>query len=237
MLWARAVSDGVRALCPEVNTGTYTPEEIADFEELPQRTMQESPAVVATETPVEDAEFTKAPTIELASGAQITRMTELFKELEIGPEKQLNWFKMTGAYDLGSLTAGGADVIIGKMEARLNGAKIADQIVAAKSEAAVVAEQAPQPPALPESATSADDGSPATGSQIELIKTLLESASQKPGQSGIAARIKEHLNMSGIYKMGQMSELSAQRLIESLNGTSEIDSFFDVAPRSANTGE
>jgi hypothetical protein len=37
--------------------------------------------------------------------------------------------------------------------------------------------------------------------------------------------------------MGQMSELSAQRLIESLNGTSEIDSFFDVAPRSASPGE
>jgi len=229
MLWARAVSDGVRALCPEVNTGTYTPEEIADFEELPQRTMQESPAVVATETPVIDAEFTKAPAIELASGAQITRMTELFKELEIGPEKQLKWFQMTGAYDLGSLTAGGADVIISKMEAKIASEK--------KHQENQAAEQAPQPPAMPESAASVDDGQPATAKQIELIKTLLESASQKPGQSGIAARIKEHLNKSGIYKMGQMSELSAQRLIESLNGTSEIDSFFDVAPRSASPGE
>lgn len=32
MLWARAVSDGVRAICPGVNQGTYTPEEIDDFD-------------------------------------------------------------------------------------------------------------------------------------------------------------------------------------------------------------
>jgi hypothetical protein len=31
MLWARAVSDGVRRMMPEINCGTYTPEEIADF--------------------------------------------------------------------------------------------------------------------------------------------------------------------------------------------------------------
>lgn len=32
MLWARVVSDGVRCLCPEVNSGTYTPEEVSDFD-------------------------------------------------------------------------------------------------------------------------------------------------------------------------------------------------------------
>ncbi|TWT30681.1 recombinase RecT [Blastopirellula retiformator] len=31
MLWARCVSDAVRAFCPEVNSGAYTPEEISDF--------------------------------------------------------------------------------------------------------------------------------------------------------------------------------------------------------------
>lgn len=33
MLWARVVSDGVRVMCPEVVAGTYTPEEIADFDQ------------------------------------------------------------------------------------------------------------------------------------------------------------------------------------------------------------
>lgn len=31
MLWARAVSDGVRVVCPQVVQGVYTPEEVADF--------------------------------------------------------------------------------------------------------------------------------------------------------------------------------------------------------------
>jgi hypothetical protein len=40
MLWARVVSDAVRAVCPEVNYGTYTPEEMGDVidgEVIPQR--------------------------------------------------------------------------------------------------------------------------------------------------------------------------------------------------------
>lgn len=146
MLWARAVSDGVRALCPEVNSGTYTPEEIADFEEIPQRAILEPVTVTVAESPVIDAESSQSR------------------------------------------------------------------------------------------AASVGDRAPATATQIALIKTLMESVSQKPGQSGIAARIKEHINKSSIYKMSQMSELSAQRLIESLNGTSEIDSFFDVTPISVNLG-
>ncbi len=32
MLWARVVSDGVRTVCPNATRGTYTPEEIQDFE-------------------------------------------------------------------------------------------------------------------------------------------------------------------------------------------------------------
>ena len=35
MLWARVVSDGVRAFCPEVNAGVYTPEEVGDFSDRP----------------------------------------------------------------------------------------------------------------------------------------------------------------------------------------------------------
>ena len=31
MMWARAVSDGVRTVCPEATQGSYTPEEIGDF--------------------------------------------------------------------------------------------------------------------------------------------------------------------------------------------------------------
>ena len=33
MLWARAVSDGVRVVCPLATKGTYTPEEVMDFDD------------------------------------------------------------------------------------------------------------------------------------------------------------------------------------------------------------
>ena len=35
MLWARAVSDGVRVVCPLATQGTYTPEEVQDFDDRP----------------------------------------------------------------------------------------------------------------------------------------------------------------------------------------------------------
>lgn len=35
MLWARLISDSVRTLAPGVNMGTYTPEEVQDFEAAP----------------------------------------------------------------------------------------------------------------------------------------------------------------------------------------------------------
>lgn len=36
MLWARMVSRAVRRLCPEVNAGMYSPEEVADFDDAPR---------------------------------------------------------------------------------------------------------------------------------------------------------------------------------------------------------
>lgn len=35
MLWARVVSDGVRVVCPLATRGTYTPEEVIDFDDRP----------------------------------------------------------------------------------------------------------------------------------------------------------------------------------------------------------
>jgi len=47
MLWARVVSDGVRALMPGVVVGTYTPEEIADFEPIAAASPQQSVEAIA----------------------------------------------------------------------------------------------------------------------------------------------------------------------------------------------
>ena len=46
MLWARVVSDGVRTVCPNATRGTYTPEEIQDFEPREPRTINDEGAVI-----------------------------------------------------------------------------------------------------------------------------------------------------------------------------------------------
>jgi hypothetical protein len=227
MLWARAVSDGVRALCPEVNTGVYTPEEISDFAE---ESSASSSAVVAvpaitaappandTAGQVLDAEFTTVPATDVASGEQIQRMTELFSLLGVDAAGQMKAFKSVGAASVASVTVEGADVIIAKMESHL-------------------AQATPNPPAVPESAAMVDDGSPATAEQVEVIKSLIESVSQREGMAGIPGRIKDHLNRNGVAKITHLTHLSAQSLIDSLSGTTGLEDFFDVPPRSVADGQ
>lgn len=53
MLWARVVSDAVRAVCPQANRGVYTPEEVEDFPESAASTAGKSRAVVPVSAPVE----------------------------------------------------------------------------------------------------------------------------------------------------------------------------------------
>jgi hypothetical protein len=57
MLWARLVSDSVRCICPKVINGTYTPEEVDDFE--PQGHAPAGPGPVALD-PVEAAKRVEA---------------------------------------------------------------------------------------------------------------------------------------------------------------------------------
>ncbi len=53
MLWARVVSDAVRTVCPLVNRGSYTPEEVEDFAEpvAPQQGKVIAPPVIQLESP------------------------------------------------------------------------------------------------------------------------------------------------------------------------------------------
>ena len=228
MLWARVVSDAVGTICPEVNIGVYTPEEIDDFDESSSAS---SPTVAVESVPTKpsvsvaddiiDAEFTPNPDAHcepfLATAEQIKRMTELFKLLGMDAAVQMKAFKSVKADSMASVTDAGARELIEKMEGRLNA-------------------MAPEPPPVPESAILADD-SPATADQIDSIRTLIESVSQREGMAGIPGRIKEHLNSNGVAKFGHLTSASAQSLIDSLNGTAGLDDFFDVPPRSIVVGQ
>lgn len=100
MLWARLVSDSIRALCPEVVSGSYTPEEIEDFDEYQeqpakgkrqQTTVQSS---IVTEQPKSSPAATNATTStktvdaevidanEMVSADQINTITQLLERIQ-----------------------------------------------------------------------------------------------------------------------------------------------------------
>ncbi len=59
MLWARLISDSVRTLAPGVNMGTYTPEEVQDFDSVPPSRQAETefdPPIRTRKTKVAQAE-------------------------------------------------------------------------------------------------------------------------------------------------------------------------------------
>ena len=47
MLWARVMSDAIRCVCPQANKGSYTPEEVSDFNDAPVRGSE--PVVISDE--------------------------------------------------------------------------------------------------------------------------------------------------------------------------------------------
>lgn len=61
MLWARCVSRATRRICPEVNAGLYSPEEVADFDSGTQN--REPPAPITTQAVSERTRKNAAKTI------------------------------------------------------------------------------------------------------------------------------------------------------------------------------
>ncbi len=65
MLWARLISDAVRAVCPQANRGQYTPEEVEDFDPgIPSHTSHvtaEPAEPEPLETPPYTAEYCPVP--------------------------------------------------------------------------------------------------------------------------------------------------------------------------------
>lgn len=71
MMWARAVSDGVRTVCPLATRGHYTPEEVVDFDE--PKVVNVTPAAEPVAYPQQEAEqITKAtPTAPAAPVVEV----------------------------------------------------------------------------------------------------------------------------------------------------------------------
>lgn len=95
MLWARVVSDGIRAICPEVNCGQYTPEECSDIDGVAvaeedqavdaEFEVKSEPEVGPVETEQEVAPVTESEPMVVKS--QLQRMKQLKDQAKIDTDK------------------------------------------------------------------------------------------------------------------------------------------------------
>lgn len=136
MLWARLVSDSVRAFAPEIVAGIYTPEELADANVVDTKITTDQPArpsaiqamaaangtaVAVAEEQVEDAQFepvngaTEPRGDGYASRAQIDRILNLVAELQAPLDQAL---AKRGVNAVHSLTVDQAQELIDKLAAK-----------------------------------------------------------------------------------------------------------------------
>lgn len=211
MLWARVISDGVRAICPEVNQGLYTPEEVSDFGDEDAITVEPA-AVNPVVQAVREAAGVSKPAVNtaaveaepLATGEQIARLTELFKELKIDAGRQLAAINKRGAKDMGDLSEAGAADMIKSLEAKLPKADAEQQQATGEHEEAI-AEAASEPPAM------------ASPEQIEQVKQLLRFVAQKEGMADVGGKVKQKMASSAITKLAEMTAADVQLLIDCLD--------------------
>lgn len=192
MLWARVVSDGVRAMCPEVVCGKYAPEEIGDVaseeaEEAGDQPAERGVRVEAVDTI--DAEFkvVDAPQMKddgFATADQVTRIMDLYVALQVPFEAQQAALDKRGVRSLRSLTSDQAAEMLLKLQAK------ADESL---GESRADAE-----------AFAASNSDPATQPQIDQVKQAMREIAQN-GQQDIAQRVKAKLEESGLHKLSDLS--------------------------------
>ena len=222
MLWARVVSDGVRAMCPGVVCGSYAPEEIADMDEgsvpagsvVIDAVIEPAGGVASArqETPPFDTESTTSTgsTDGYANAGQVSRITNLYVELNVPFEVQEAALAKRGVKTLRSLTYGQAGELLEKLEGKRVAAQAAD-------------EQSRND----ESATSLDVDGPATQVQIDQVKQLIAEVAQN-GQPDIAKRVKAKLESSGLQKLADLSIEEIGRLYAALQ-IKNIEAFFALS--------
>ncbi len=265
MLWARVVSDGVGAVCPEVKDGTYTPEEIEDFSEgegkrraasRADQTVAEQNAAAAADAAgdVIDAEYEVHPAAEsaaqqptpasrpaaqpvaepangapqvasgsagagvvYATGAQVSRITALYEELQIPYEVQQKALASRNVNALRSLTIGQAGEILTKLESR----KVTHDAAAAAS--ATIDQVAGEASVVNQNVTSRPVDGPCTPDQVAKAKALLVEMSQLDPL--ITGKVKAHLMKHGKKVLADLTERDCDLLISRL-AAKNMDLFF-----------
>jgi hypothetical protein len=231
MLWARVVSDAVRAVDPGVNYGRYTPEELDDSfstaieqpaaeKKSAMEIVRENAAATVT-TPargddVVDASFTvvsQMPTQPADDGQyctadQVAKIRDLFLMLQIDGDTQGAILAKRKVNGVRSLTAEQATELIAKLEERL------------------AASTQPEPVAMTQAAPTQRHEDPATADQVAAIKTLLTEIEQR--EPGTVAKVSAKIKESGLQKLADLTFAEA-RILEQALQVKNLATFFDAA--------
>lgn len=233
MLWARVVSDAVRAIAPQVCAGRYAPEDFGRRIEYDDATAAlvvdgqataytvsepavSQPAAAAapptTPPPTPPAEHPTlqhpAPLPESTSitSEQKTRIRDLVAELDASAALEKALAKR-GVNSINSLKFSDAAEIIGKLW---------DKACQRRADATAGAST------LPPDARQAENAGPCTAAQVELAKQLVAELEQM--QPGISKKIKAKLVAAGLSKISDLTLGDCERLLQQL-GRRNIEEF------------
>jgi hypothetical protein len=228
MMWARVVSDAVRAMCPRANQGVYTPEEMGD-DELPVDTTivdgeyevrEQSPTAEHTSAPVKQETAKSEPTKPVTSRAAGSTIGELFNlaysvvgtsEAAIKDFFSPHLAKLK-ATSVAELTEDQARSLIAGLTAEIAAKQPADDIPFDVS------------PAKDSGAdTSANDTDPATDLQVKQIRELIGTMEQDV--PGTATKFKGLLLASGRNKIAELTIAEAVAMLVALRNK-QMERFF-----------
>tara|TARA_Y100000310_G_C20637136_1_gene791792 strand:- start:12 stop:1109 length:1098 start_codon:yes stop_codon:yes gene_type:complete len=213
MMWARVVSDGVRAVCPEVTSGTYTPEELRDLPDAIEPQEIEEAEVIHSEvansapsqpTEPKETESVKDDLLCFCTSDECERLTALFKENGIEGEMLTKILSRRNVEAISSLTGPQAQELI----ASLMKARQATQKEAAADDTAF----------------SESLHGQVKPDEVAAIKELIGTAMQSA--PNLITDISERLNKSGLSKISDLTIGEARTLRKAIE-TTTMEAFFD----------
>ncbi len=224
MLWARVVSDTVRAMAPEVTAGRYTPEEVGDFGDgdgdgdgdgidhaVPHdrngSSVIESEVVLpatAAASPAGPTTPTTSRTPHYATPEQVNEIVDLLLKVGATHEQQEAIKSKRGVKAWPSLTDEQACELIDALTAKLDRSKLDD------------------------AATRARDDSPCSQAQIDRAKALIAEIAEN-GDSKIASTVASKIKAAGLQRLSDLTQSECEGLIHAL-GAKNLDVFFATPP-------
>jgi hypothetical protein len=231
MLWARVVSDGVRAMMPEVNASRYTPEEAGEVDDVETSAGGDGGAIDAeyeiketkTETPANGNGNGHASTPPVASedgfasSGQARTIYGLFDDLNLKPEQRAAILAKRNVESARSLTVEQATELIAGLQK-----KLADVTAAAQSVDGGKSAEDPD-------AHSSTRNGPCSQVQIDKAKSLIQEVEQS--FPGLSDKLKEKLLATGRIPapgcklLSVMTYAEMDSLIQSLM-KKELEAFF-----------